>query len=117
MFARLSSCLDHTAFPRIADPETEAHKVALLRIATGFILVWRCGLILRDSCYYFDPVPFVVGAWSLQTLASAAQLALAFGLTLGLAPAACGALLAATHAAYSIWTGTYNLGLFSWCQP
>src|SRR5262249_12152944 len=32
------------------------------------------------------------------------------GLTLGLAPAICATLLMATHAAYSVWTGTYNLG-------
>ena len=110
MFARLSSWLDHTAFPRIADPAAEARKVAVLRIATGLILVWRCGLILRDSCYYFEPVSLVVGAWSLPALASAGQLALALGLTLGLAPATCATLLMVTHAAFSVWTGTYNLG-------
>jgi hypothetical protein len=109
MFARLSFWLDYTAFPRVADPEAEARKVALVRIATGLILVWRCGLILLDSRHYFETVP-LVGAWSLPTLASAAQLALALGLTFGLAPATCATLLMATHAAYSIWTGTYNLG-------
>jgi hypothetical protein len=110
MFARLSSWIDHTGFPQIEDPAAETHKVAILRIATGLILVWRCGLMLWDSCYYFEPGPLGGVVWSSPTLAGAGQLALAIRLTLGIAPAICAALLMATHAAYSVWTGTYNLG-------
>ena len=107
---RLSAWLDRTAFPRIADAEAEAHKAAVLRIAAGLVLVWRCALMLRDSWYYFDPVPLAGGVWPLHVIAAAAQLVLALGLTLGVAPVYCAGLLLATHPAYSIWTGTYNLG-------
>ncbi len=110
MFARLSRWLDHTAFPRVEDPEAEGHKVAALRIATGLVLVWRGGLMLRDSWYYFDPVPTPFGEWPLQALAAAAQLTLAVALTVGFKPALSALLLLATHPAFSIWTGTYNLG-------
>jgi hypothetical protein len=109
MFALISGWLDQTAFPRIADPAAEARKVAMLRIATGVILVLRCGPMLRDSWFYFEPFTFV-GAWSSPVFASAVQMALALGLTVGIAPATCATLLMATHAAYSIWTGTYYLG-------
>jgi hypothetical protein len=107
---RLSVWLDRTAFPRIADAEAEAHKVAVLRIAAGLVLVWRCALMLRDSWYYFDPVPLAGGVWPLHVIAAAAQLVLALGLTLGVMPVYCAVLLLATHPAYSIWTETYNLG-------
>lgn len=110
MFARLSTWLDRTAFPRIENPEAEALKVALLRIATGLVLVWRCAFMLRDSIHYFDPVALGGGSWPLHAWAAAAQLLLALGLTLGVAPAGCALLLLATHPAYSNWTGTYNLG-------
>lgn len=110
MFARLSTWLDRTAFPKIANPEAEAHKVALLRIATGLVLVWRCAFLLRDSVYFFDPVELGGGEWPLHAVAAAVQLLLAAGLTLGISPAACAVLLLATHPAYSHWTGTYNLG-------
>jgi hypothetical protein len=110
MFTRLSTWLDHTAFPKIANAELEAHKVALVRIATGLVLVWRVAFILRDSIYFFDPVQVGGGEWPLHAVAGAGQLLLATGLTLGIAPAACAVLLLATHPAYSYWTGTYNLG-------
>jgi hypothetical protein len=110
VFVRLSSWLDRTAFPRIPDADAEAHKVALLRIATGLVLVWRGAFMLRDSPYFFDPVQIGGGEWPLHAVAAAVQLLLACGLALGIAPAACAVLLLATHPAYSNWTGTYNLG-------
>ncbi len=111
MFARLSTWLDRTAFPKISNPETESHKVALLRIAAGLVLVWRCAFMLRDSVYYFDPVPLAGAEWPLHAMAAGVQLLLAAGLALGIAPAACALLLMATHPAYSHWTDTYHLGL------
>jgi hypothetical protein len=110
MFARLSTLLDRTAFPRIPDADAEAHKVALLRIATGLVLMWRCAFMLRDSLYFFDPVQFAGREWPLHAIAAAVQFVLASGLALGIAPATCALLLLATHPAYSNWTGTYNLG-------
>ena len=110
MFALLSSWLDHTWFPKVEDPEAEAQKVAVLRVAAGSLLVWRCTLMLRDSLYYFDPIPIAGGLWPLHALASAAQLIFALGLTLGVAPSLCAMVLLCTHSSYSVWTGTYNLG-------
>lgn len=110
MFGRLRARLERASFPAIADPEVEARKVAVLRIATGLVMTWRCGLQLLDSYYYFDPVRVLGVEWPLQAMASAVQLALALGVTIGLRPAACAWLLLATHPAYSIWTDTYNLG-------
>jgi hypothetical protein len=107
MFARLSTWLDRTAFPCVKDPEAEAVKVAVLRSVTGMILVWRCSLMMHDSWYYFDSNGD--DGRLLHVLAAGAQLALALGLTLGVFPSICAAALLATHPAYSIWTGTYNL--------
>lgn len=109
MFGTLSRWLDRTAFPRIEDTHAEADKVAALRVATGLILSWRCALMLRDSLFYFDPVPWLGMTVPLHALAAAVQLALSVGLALGVRPAICALVLMATHAAYSIWTGTYNL--------
>src|SRR5688500_12508960 len=97
MFERLSKWLDRTAFPKVANAALEVSKVALLRIATGLVLVWRIAFILRDSVYFFDPVQFGGGEWPLHAVASAVQLLLAAGLALGIAPAACAVLLLATH--------------------
>lgn len=110
MFERLHARLGRAFFPAVAQPGTEAHKVAVLRIATGLVLVWRCALMLRDSYYYFDPVAIGGREWPLQAVAAAVQLALALGLAIGVRPALCALLLLATHPAYSMWTGTYNLG-------
>ena len=110
VFARLSCWLDRTAFPKIANAEAEADKVAIVRIVTGLVLVWRGAFMLRDSFYFFDPVQFGGGEWPVHAVAAAVQLVLAAGLALGVAPAACALLLLTTHPAYSNWTGTYNLG-------
>src|SRR5687767_7110062 len=110
MFVRLSTWLDRTAFPNIGNADLESQKVAVLRIATGLVLVWRGVFMLRDSVYFFDPVRLDGGEWPVHALAAAVQLLLALGLALGIAPAACAVLLVATHPAYSHWTGTYNLG-------
>lgn len=110
MFERLASRLERASFPPLADPALEARKVAVLRLATGLVLVWRCAFQLEDAYYYFDPVAIGGRQWPLQALATAGQLALALGLTVGVRPALCAVLLMATHPAYSIWTGTYNLG-------
>jgi hypothetical protein len=99
MFARISCWLDHTDFPRIVDPVAEARKIAVARIVTGLILAWQCGLMLRDSWYYFEPVSLYRFDWSSPALASAGQLALALGLTLGIAPATCATMLMGTRAA------------------
>ena len=110
LFARLSEWLDCTAFPTIANPELEANKVAVIRIATGLVLVWRGAFMLRDSVYFFDPVQFGGGEWPVHAAVAAVQLLLAVGLALGIAPAVGAILILATHPAYSHWTGTYNLG-------
>jgi hypothetical protein len=80
MFARLSTWLDRSAFPKIPDADVEAHKVALLRIATGLVLVWRGVFMLRDSVYFFDPVQLGGVEWPVHAVAAAVQLLLAVGL-------------------------------------
>lgn len=110
MLERLSFWLDRTAFPTVENPALEANKVAVLRIATGLVLAWRGGYMLRDSAYFFDGVQFGGGEWPMHAVAAAVQLLLALGLAVGIAPAACAVVLLATHPAYSHWTGTYNLG-------
>jgi hypothetical protein len=109
-YATLSRRLDRTAFPRVDDADVEATKVAALRVATGMILCWRCALMLRDSLFYFDPITWMGATIPVHVLAAAAQLGLSIGLCLGVRPAFCALVLMATHAAYSVWTGTYNLG-------
>lgn len=107
--SRLLTSFDQWEFAPVTDPEREAGKVALMRIAVGLTLVWRCGLMTFDSFYYFEPVVWAGHAVPLHAAASGAQLALAIGLSIGVFPAVMAFALMVTHAAYSIWTGTYNL--------
>ena len=79
MFSGLEAWLDRAPFPRIAGPDAEARKVAVVRVVAGLMLVWRCGLMLRDSWYYFDPVVVGDRGWPFHVLAAGAQLALALG--------------------------------------
>jgi hypothetical protein len=106
----LSRALDYTWLPRIQDPNTEAWKLAVLRVAVGLLLAWRSGIVARDAAYYFDPTSVMGRAWPLEAVGGWMQCALAFGLVFGAFPRACAALLMLTHAAFSVWTGTYNLG-------
>jgi hypothetical protein len=106
----LFRALDCTRLPRPADREAEARKLAILRIVVGLLLAWRSGIVGRDAVYYFDPI-FISGhAWPLQAIAGWMQCALACGLVLGVGPRVCASLLMLTHAAFSMWTDTYNLG-------
>jgi len=108
-FLAVSRALDRTGFPRLADSETEARKFALLRVVVGLLLAWRSGIIARDAVYYFDPT-FIVGrGWPLEAIAGGTQFMLSLGLVFGVLPRTCAALLMLTHAAFSVWTETYNL--------
>jgi hypothetical protein len=106
----LSKALDHARLPRITDTEAEARKVAVLRIVVGLLLAWRTGIVAWDAVYYFDsrfimgqPVPLeAIGGWM--------EFGFAWGLVFGIVPRTCAALLMLTHAAFSVWTLTYNLG-------
>lgn len=106
----LSKALDGAGIPRIADTEAEARKVAVLRIAVGLLLVWRSGIVASDALYFFDPTVVMGRPWPIEAIAGWMQCALAWGLVFGIIPRTCAALLMLTHAAFSIWTVTYNLG-------
>ncbi|HZP49347.1 MAG TPA: hypothetical protein VFB07_12465 [Vicinamibacterales bacterium] len=97
-------------FIHIVDTEAEARKVAGLRIVVGLLLMWRTGIVARDAAYYFDPTPILGRPVPLEAVAGWIQCAVAGGLVVGVVPRACLALLMLTHAAFSIWTDTYNLG-------
>jgi hypothetical protein len=105
----LSKALDRAGFPRV-DADAEARKVAVLRIVVGLLLAWRSGLIARDALYYFDPTLIMGRPWPIEAVAGWIQCALALGLALGIGARSCAVLLMLTHAAFSVWTGTYNLG-------
>jgi hypothetical protein len=107
---RLSRRLDRTAFPRVSSPDDEASKLALVRVATGLVLVWRTAMIARDARHFFDPVLIAGQLWPLHAIAAGAQLVLAVGLAAGVAPRVCAAMLLFTHAPFAAWTGTFNLG-------
>lgn len=102
--------LDRAGLPRIADAEAEARKVAVLRIVVGLLLAWRSGIVARDAVHYFDPTVIMGRPLALEAMAGWMQCGLAWGLVLGVAPRTCAALLMLTHPAFSVWTGTYNLG-------
>ncbi|PTY04042.1 hypothetical protein DB346_04405 [Verrucomicrobia bacterium LW23] len=110
MTPMFSNLLRRTAFPSIADCDREAQKLAVLRIALGLIITWRCAFIARDSYYFFDPVTIAGLSVPIPFLETCVQLLLALGLTLGIAPAACALILAGTHMSYSLTTATYHLG-------
>lgn len=106
----LAAALDRAGLPRIADAEAEARKVAVLRIVVGLLLAWRSGIVARDAVYYFDRAVIMGRPLPLEAMAGWMQCALACGLVFGIVPRTCAALLMLTHAAFSVWTGTYNLG-------
>jgi hypothetical protein len=106
----LRTTLDRNQLPRIDDTEAEARKIALLRIIVGLLLAWRSGMVAYDAVYYFDPTVVMGRRLPLEAIAGWTQCALACGLVIGIVPRTCAALLMLTHAAFSVWTGTYNLG-------
>lgn len=81
----------------------------MLRIFAGLLLVWRSGVVAWDAAYYFDSTSILGRSLPLEAIAGWIQCALAGGLVFGIGPRVCAALLMLTHAAFSIWTGTYNL--------
>jgi len=107
---RCSRLLDRTWFPPAGDPSLEARKLAVLRIATGFLVAWRNGAIALDARYFFEPT--VLGGHSIQVQAACAlvECLLGVGLAVGVLPRTCAGVLLFTHAWFSAWTGTYNLG-------
>jgi hypothetical protein len=106
----LFRALDYTRLPRIADTEAEARKLAVLRIIVGLLLAWRTGVVASDANFYFDAT-FIRGSpWHVQAVAGWLQCALGCGLVFGVSPRVCALLLMLTHAAFSMWTDTYNLG-------
>ncbi|HEY2150086.1 MAG TPA: hypothetical protein VGH34_04715 [Vicinamibacterales bacterium] len=102
--------LDRAGFPPIADAEAEARKVAVLRIVIGLLIGWRSGIIASDAVYYFDPTLVIGRPLPLEAFAGWTQCVLALGLVFGIVPRTSAALLMLTHAAFSVWTRTYNLG-------
>jgi hypothetical protein len=82
----------------------------VLRVVVGLLLAWRSGSVAWDAAYYFDPTVVMGHPGSLEAIGGWMQFALSWGLVFGVFPRTSAALLMLTHAAYSIWTGTYNLG-------
>ena len=106
----LFKALDRAGFAAVADTEAEARKVAILRVVVGLLLAWRSAIVASDAVYYFDPVDVMGRPLPLQAIGGWMQCVLAWGLVFGIVPRTCAALLMLTHAAFSVWTGTYNLG-------
>jgi hypothetical protein len=106
----LFKALDRAEFLPIVDAEAEARKVAVLRIVVGLLLAWRSGIIAWDAAYYFDSTVIGGRLLPLEAIAGWLQCALAWGLVCGIGVRTCAAMLMLTHAAFSVWTGTYNLG-------
>ncbi len=106
----LSKVIDRAGIPPVVDTEAEAVKLGALRIVVGLLLCWRSGIVARDALYYFDATYIMGRPWPLEAIGGWTQCVLAAGLLIGVAPRTCAALLMLTHAEFSVWTGTYNLG-------
>jgi hypothetical protein len=106
----LSKTLDRAGIVAVPDIDAEAYKVAVLRVAVGLLLAWRSGIVAADALYYFDPVTVWGRPLPLEAIGGWMQCVLACGLVVGVVPRICAAVLMLTHAAFSVWTGTYNLG-------
>jgi hypothetical protein len=106
----LFKALDSTRLPHVSSPEGEARKLAVLRIAVGLLLAWRSGIVARDAAYYFDATSVMGRAWPVEAVAGWVQCLVALGLAFGVFPRTCAAFLTLTHAIFSVWTDTYNLG-------
>jgi hypothetical protein len=105
-----NNILDRFSPQNSRDTESDAMLLALVRIGLGIIVAWRSFFIATDALYYFEESELLgvrlvwksAGGW----LFFLSGFMLAFGLWTRLTSL----LLMTGHAAFSIWTSTYNLG-------
>lgn len=92
------------------DAASDAFLLALVRIGLGLVLAWRCFFIASDAAYYFEERVWLGSSLVWESAVGWLLFVLGLILAAGLWTRVVALLLMAGHAAFSIWTQTYNLG-------
>ena len=105
-----NNILDRFAPQRSGDAQSDALLLALVRIGLGLLVAWRSFFIATDALYYFDESEWLGVRFVWESAAGWLFVGLGLMLALGLWTRMVSLLLMTGHAAFSIWTSTYNLG-------
>jgi hypothetical protein len=105
-----NNILDRFAPQRGGNPDADAFLLALVRMGLGLIVAWRSFFIATDATYYFEESEWLGGTLVWESAAGWLFFGLGLMLAIGLWTRLVALLLMGGHAAFSIWTSTYNLG-------